>query len=143
MITLIGRDLAEKEFVFIFQGPTEICEDCRFKTSCIESLEAGRKYKIINVRDTEQKCQLHEGGTVKVVEVEKADINALIDSKKVHLGASLSYGPPDCDLDCMFHNLCFPEGLFPGDKCTFVKDLGKHDGACAKGFTLNKVIVSY
>jgi uncharacterized protein (UPF0179 family) len=143
MITLIGKDLAEEGFVFIFYGPAEACENCRFKSSCIESLEEGRKYKIINVRDTEQKCQLHEGGIVKVVEVEKADIDALVDSKKVHLGASLSYDPLDCNIDCIFHNLCFPEGLFSGDKCTFIKDLGKHEGACAKGLTLNKVVLSY
>ena len=143
MITLIGKDLAEEGFAFIFYGPAEECENCRFKSSCIESLEAGRKYKIVNVRDTEQKCQLHEGGIVKVVEVEKANINALIDSKKVHLGASLSYTPPDCNFDCVFHSLCFPEGLFSGDKCVFVKDLGKHDGVCAKGYTLNKVTISY
>lgn len=143
MITLIGKDLAEEGVVFIFHGPADVCESCRFKSSCIESLEKGRKYKIINIRDTEQKCQLHEGGTVKVVEVEKAKVTALIDSKKVHLGASLSYNPPECNFDCVFYHLCFPEGLFPGDKCTFVKDLGKHDEVCAKGFTLTKVILNY
>ena len=143
MITLIGKDLAEEGLVFIFHGSTEVCESCRFKSSCIESLEVGRKYKIISIRDTEQKCQLHDGDIVKVVEVEKANIDALIDSKKVHLGASLSYNPPKCNLDCIFHNLCFPEGLFPGDKCTFVKDFGKHDGDCANGFILNKVTISY
>lgn len=143
MITLIGKELAEEGSVFIFHGPVEVCESCRFKSSCIENLEVGRKYKIVNVRDTEQKCQLHEGGIVKVVEVEKAEIDALVDSKKVHLGASLSYNPPDCSFDCVFHNLCFPEGLFSGDKCTFVNDLGKHEGVCAKGFILNKVTVKY
>ena len=143
MITLIGKDLAEVGLVFFFYGSTEVCEGCRFKSSCIENLEVGRKYKIINVRDTEQKCKLHDGNIVQVVEVEKAEIDALIDSKKVHLGASLSYNPPDCNFNCIFHNLCFPEGLFSGDKCTFVKDLGKHKGDCAKGFMLNKVTISY
>ena len=143
MITLIGKDLAKEGLVFIFNGSAEICESCRFKSSCIENLELGRKYKIIKVRDTEQKCKLHDGESVKVVEVEKAEIEALIDSKKVHLGASLSFAPPDCDFNCIFHNLCFPEGLFPGDKCTFVKNLGKLEGDCAKGFMLNKVIMSY
>ncbi|MCL2157071.1 MAG: UPF0179 family protein [Methanobrevibacter sp.] len=143
MITLIGNDLAEEGLVFIFNGSAEVCESCRFKSSCIESLEEGRKYKIINVRDTEQKCQLHDGDSVKVVEVEKADIDALIDSKKVHLGASLTFTPPECNFDCIFNNLCFPEGLFSGDKCTFVKDLGKHEGDCAKGFILHKVTISY
>jgi len=143
MITLIGNDLAEEGLVFVFNGSAEACESCRFKSSCIESLEEGRKYKIISVRDTEQKCQLHDGESVKVVEVEKADIEALIDSKKDHLGASLTYTPPECDIDCIYRYLCFPEGLFPGDKCTIVKDLGKHGGSCAKGFTLHKVRISY
>ncbi len=143
MITLIGEDLAEKDSVFIFYGPAEVCENCRFKTSCIESLEEGRKYKIIDVKDTEQKCELHDGGNVKVVEIEKSDITTLINSKKAFEGSTISYNPPDCDLDCVFHDLCFPEGLFPEDKCTIVKNLEKHEGGCPKGFLLNKVILSY
>lgn len=142
MITLIGEDIAEKGSVFIFYGSTELCENCRFKASCIDSLEKGRKYKIVDVKDTKQKCELHNGN-VKVVEVEKANITSLIDSKKAFEGSTISYDYPNCDLECVFHEFCFPEGLYPEDKCTIIENTGKHDGNCDKGFSLNKVILKY
>ena len=53
MITLIGKDLAKEGNEFVFYGPAEECETCRFKASCVDSLEKNRKYKNIEVRDNE------------------------------------------------------------------------------------------
>lgn len=39
MITLIGKDLAKKGNEFIFYGSVDECENCRFKASCVDSLE--------------------------------------------------------------------------------------------------------
>lgn len=39
MITLIGKDLAKKGNEFIFYGSVDECESCRFKASCVDSLE--------------------------------------------------------------------------------------------------------
>jgi uncharacterized protein len=139
MITLIGEDLAETGLSFIYGGPAKVCESCRFKASCIDSLEEGRKYTITNVRDITQKCPVHEGGIVKAVEVELADIEAFLDSKKVFEGSNISYEPLNCDIDCIYHYLCFPEGLIKGDKCIIIKDLGKNKNICPKGFNLTKV----
>ncbi|KZX16149.1 hypothetical protein MBCUT_10150 [Methanobrevibacter cuticularis] len=142
MITLIGKDLAEEGLNFIFYGSSEICESCRFKASCIESLEEGRKYIIKNVKDIQQKCDLHDTGLVQSVEVEVADVETLVDTKKVFEGSTISFNPPDCDIECVFHHLCNPEGLKKGDKCTVIKDLGKHKGGCGKDFLLTKVVLS-
>ncbi|MDR0900177.1 MAG: UPF0179 family protein [Methanobrevibacter sp.] len=141
MITLIGKNLAKKNMSFVFQGSAEECESCRFKATCIDSLEEGRKYVIKNIKDIEQKCNVHDGGLVQAVEVEQADIEAFIDSKKVFEGSTTIYNAPNCDIHCVFHDLCFPEGLLAKDKCTIVKDLGKHNGACGKDFSLSKVIL--
>ena len=139
MITLIGEDLAEMGLSFIFDGPAEPCEKCRFKASCVDSLEKGRKYTITNVKDITQKCDVHNGGIVKSVEIELADIECFIDSKKVFVGSNLSYDSPDCDVKCIHHNYCFPEGLLKGDRCVIIKNLGKIDSDCAKGKNLTKV----
>jgi len=138
MITLIGEDLAEVGLSFIFEGSVKECESCRFKASCVDSLEKGRKYTITNLKDITQKCNIHNRGIVRVVEVELADIDALIDSK-VFEGSNISFEPPKCDIDCVYYNLCFPDGLKDGDKCIILKDLGKHENECAKGFNLTKV----
>ena len=61
MITLIGKDLAKKGQEFVFLGPAEDCEDCRFKSSCVGNLEENRKYVVVEVRDNEQKCPIHSG----------------------------------------------------------------------------------
>ena len=39
MITLIGKDLAQKGVEFVYFGSVEECENCRFKSSCVDSLE--------------------------------------------------------------------------------------------------------
>ena len=71
MITLIGKKLAKEGESFIFYEPAEECSTCRFKASCIDSLEEGHKYTITEVRDVEQKCPIHEDEKVQVVVVEK------------------------------------------------------------------------
>ena len=43
MITLIGKDLAKKGNEFIFYGSVDECESCRFKASCVDSLEKNIK----------------------------------------------------------------------------------------------------
>lgn len=139
MITLIGEDLAEVGLSFIFEGQVKECENCRFKASCVDSLEKGRKYIITKVKDITQKCPIHDSGIVNVVEVELADINALVDSKKVFEGSNISFESPDCDIDCIYYDLCFPDGLNDGDKCIILKNLGKKEHVCAKGLNLTKV----
>ena len=48
MITLIGKDLAKKGNEFIFYGSVDECENCRFKASCVDSLEKNSKYNNTN-----------------------------------------------------------------------------------------------
>lgn len=139
MITLIGEDLAKVGLSFIFDGPAESCEKCRFKASCVDNLEKGRKYTITNVKDIDQKCELHDKGIVKAVEIKRSDLEGFIDSKKVFVGSNITYETPDCDIECVFHKYCFPDGLIDGDRCVILENLGKQDGDCAKGFNLTKV----
>ena len=47
MITLIGKELAREGVSFIFHEPAEECESCRFKSSCVDSLEEGHRYTIV------------------------------------------------------------------------------------------------
>jgi uncharacterized protein (UPF0179 family) len=143
MITLMGKKIAKKGLVFMHCGPAQECETCRFKGTCVDSLKEGRMYIIRNIKDSEQNCPIHDGRKVKVVEVEEADINALVDSKGAFEGSMLSFKPPECDVDCKARNLCFPEGLYLGDKCKIVKNSGKSHINCSKGYDLSKVILKY
>ncbi|HMK54683.1 MAG TPA: UPF0179 family protein [Methanobacteriaceae archaeon] len=143
MITLIGTNLAEKGLKFMHYGPSSQCEGCRFKATCIDSLEEGRMYRIKDVKDAKQPCPIHNGGEVQVVEVDRALTKVLVDSKRAFEGSRFSYNPPQCNEDCSLRSLCFPEGLYKDDKCKIVKKLGKPKEKCPKGFELTRVLVKY
>jgi uncharacterized protein (UPF0179 family) len=143
LITLIGKKLAKKGLIFMHCGSAPECDECRFKGTCVDSLEEGRMYIIKNIKDSEQKCNLHEGHKVKVIEVEKANIKALVDSKRAFEGSMISIKHPQCEEECEMHDMCFPEGLYEEDKCKIVKTLGKPSKKCLKGYDLNRVILKY
>jgi len=143
MITLIGKDLAKKGQEFIFLGPAQECEKCRFKSSCIESLGLNRKYIVTEVRDNEQKCPIHDEEKVIPVQVERASIDLLTPSRNIFEGSTFTFNAPDCDENCEFHDLCFPEGLVENDKCIVLESIGKHKGECKKGYKLNKLNLGF
>ena len=143
MITLIGKDLAKEGQEFVFLGPADECENCRFKSSCVGNLELNRKYVVTGIKDTEQKCPIHAEETVIPVEVDRAKIDILTTSKNIFEGSTFTYEAPDCDENCDFHDLCFPEGLIENDKCIVLENIGKHKGDCKKGFKLNKLTLGF
>lgn len=143
MITLIGKDLAQKGVEFVFLGSAQECENCRFKASCIGNLELNRKYVITEVKDNEQKCPIHSQNLVIPVEVERAEIDVLTASKNIFEGSTFTYDAPECDENCEFHDLCFPDGLIDKDKCIVLKNQGKHKEGCKKGFILNKLTLGF
>lgn len=141
MITLIGNKLADKGLSFMHYGAASQCKNCRFKNTCIDTLEEGRIYFIKEVKDTQHPCPLHEGGVVRVVEVERAFVKGLINTKKAFEGSNIVFKPPECDLECELRELCFPEGLQPHDKCKILKNLGKPPFKCPKGLNLSLVLL--
>ena len=141
MITLIGKDLAKEGLIFTYNEPAEECGSCRFKSTCIDSLEQGRKYIITEVKNNEQNCPIHNTGHVNVVEVEKAEITAFIDAKKSFEGSTVVYTPPECGITCVYHKFCFPEGIKVDDKCTVDTIIEKNVSGCGKGYLLNKVLL--
>lgn len=143
MITLIGKDLAKKDQEFVFLGSAEECENCRFKSSCVGNLEENRKYVVVDVKDNEQKCPIHSGGSVVPVEVELAKIDLLTASKNIFEGSTFTFNAPNCDEKCDFHDLCFPEGLKENDKCIVLENDGKHKEECKKGYKLNKLTLGF
>lgn len=143
MITLIGSSLAEKGLEFMHYGAASACEKCRFKTTCIDSLEIGRIYVITDVKDTEHTCPIHEGGMVKVVEVEKSNIEALVDSKIAFEGSNILFNPTPCENNCEKKQLCSPPGLYADDRCKIIKNMGKPQFQCAKGLDLSLVILKF
>jgi hypothetical protein len=143
MITLIGKDLAKEGVEFVYLGPADECKDCKFKSTCVENLEENRKYIITEVKDNEQKCPIHSENMVIPVEIERAEIDILTTSKNIFEGSTFTFNAPECDENCEFQDLCFPEGLIENDKCIVIKNQGKHKDECKKGFKLNKLTLAF
>ena len=141
MITLIGKKLAKKGLIFEHNGTNSKCQNCRFKSTCVDSLEEGRFYIITEVKNTTHKCELHDEHIVHVVNVEKAPRIALINSKKAFEGSNISLDYNDCGFDCKMHELCYPNGIYPKDKCKIVKIENKLSEKCYKNYDLTKVIL--
>ncbi|MDW8036392.1 MAG: UPF0179 family protein [Candidatus Korarchaeum sp.] len=48
-MTLVPSRFALKGFRFVFIGPSILCKDCKYKNTCVEGMEVGRVYEIIEV----------------------------------------------------------------------------------------------
>ena len=127
MITLVSSSIARKGYTFIHEGETpRECEKCRFRNTCIDNLEKGRRYTIVDVRKIKHPCLL--GGTVTVVDVSEPEIVLFLDSKLTFEGMSIVY-QQECT-GCEIAEMCMPPGLKKGDKVQIVEILG--DAPCKK-----------
>jgi len=138
-ITLIGVDLAKIGTEFVFNGPTNECETCKLKNTCL-NLDLGRRYRIVAVRgNMKHDCALHDIG-VKAVEVMESPSVAAIDSKNAFVGSRILYKQNECEtFDCKIYELCHPSGVASDEKYVISAVLGDVPGACAEGKSLKLV----
>jgi len=131
-VTLVGIKQAKKGFKFIHLGPSEQCNNCPLYKTCMGNLEKGRVYEVVEVRNIKHSCSLHEEG-VMVVEVQEAEIEAIIDKKVAFEGAIITFHPQKCsEGSCKFLKSCFPPGLKDGDKCK-IKEIKEKNVECKLG----------
>ena len=139
LITLIGVRQAKEGYAFIHHGPSTLCEDCKYRRVCIESLEVGRIYEVVGLREKGFPCKLHEAG-VRVVEVTESDIWTVLSHKLAIEGAVITFQPQECDMQtCKSYEKCVPRGLFKGDRCT-ISEIGEKI-VCPKGLLLVRVVL--
>jgi len=137
-VTLLSSKIARKGYVFIHEGGAEECEKCPFRKVCIESLENGRVYEVVKVRDKKHYCKLTEGEVV-VVEVKPAKIDVAIEAKKAIEGIIVSYRLKRCEEKCPNIVYCIPIGLKEGDRIKILKIF--ESLKCPKGEKLVKCSV--
>ncbi len=138
ILTLVGVKQAKKGAKFVHIGHAKLCEDCELFKVCIGNLEPNRIYQIIDIRNIEHPCKIHEDG-VRVVEVEYSNIKAVLEAKQAIPGATITYSPIGCDFyHCPHIDICKPSGLFEGDKCIIEEVLEKID-ECRAGKALRVV----
>ncbi|MHA1648774.1 MAG: UPF0179 family protein [Candidatus Helarchaeota archaeon] len=141
ILTLIGVKLARKNRKFLFTGPADECATCppTLKSVCLENLEKGCIYEIIEIRNIIHPCAVHKDGAV-VVEVQKAPIKIAIAAKLAYEGAIISFTISNCDnLSCGNHQYCSPVGLPKDGKYKILKVFGNLPYPCEKGKQLKLV----
>ncbi|MBS1263431.1 MAG: hypothetical protein MAG715_00612 [Methanonatronarchaeales archaeon] len=137
-VTLIGKLNAREGEEFVFEGTQEQCYSCSLRRTC-GALVAGRRYRVVGLRDGRvQKCPLHEGG-VNAVEVEETAIEAAVPSKKAVRGSRVSVSPPNgCTDDCEVWTICHPGGV-DGRKLVIEDVVGSTKSDCPLGIDLQVV----
>jgi len=139
VITLVGELQAKKGETFAYNGPLSECRDCKLKTICF-NLDAGKWYRIANVRSIHHECKIHENG-VRVVEAELVGIPASIPSKSAIEGTVIAFEPRRCgEFSCASYKLCNPVGISPGAKYRVTSVL--EDVDCEDGRALRKVLLA-
>ncbi|MEM0268347.1 MAG: UPF0179 family protein [Candidatus Korarchaeum sp.] len=122
-MTLVPSRLASRGFRFIFIGPSSLCKDCKYRNTCVEGMEVGRLYEVVDVSERKRfQCPLHE--EVSLASVRKASLEVAVPKSLVE-GATILYKSVDCkSLSCENYRFCKPEGLKPGDKLSVLREKG-------------------
>ena len=139
IVTLVGKGQAEVGKAFIHRGPGSKCVNCKYYKVCVENVESGRVYEIIKIRDKTLFCEQYEI-EMQVVEVVNAKITAATSAKQAIPGAVITFRTPRCEEEkCVFHDICFPEGLKSGDRCVVLEVI--QNVQCPLGFPRKKTVL--
>ncbi len=141
ILTLIGVKSAKKKQKFLFSGSSKECDNCNssLKSVCINNLEKGCIYEILNIRDVVHPCPVH--GEVAVVEVRKTPIRTAIEAKFGYVeGATINFKFPECDeVSCLNYKYCKPIGIIKEKKYKILKILGELPDVCELGRKLKLI----
>jgi len=120
-ITIVGVNQARLGYAFLFQGPTSMCKNCDLYKVCVENLESGRVYRIVDLGKKKLSCKLlQEEGFV--VEVEESPIEVCLDRRLAIRDAVITFNPASCGIGgCENHEKCIPVGLVAGDRCKVIE----------------------
>jgi uncharacterized protein (UPF0179 family) len=84
-------------------------------------------YEVVGLRDTVHECPVHEG-SVRVVEVERKQINAAIPRKLAIDGSTITFENRKCEnLGCENRIYCHPVCLKDGTKSRITSIIGELD----------------
>jgi uncharacterized protein (UPF0179 family) len=138
-ITVVGLKQSKTGFQFLHEKPLTECASCRLYKVCMTNLEANRVYEIIEVREKNFPCSIHEEG-VRVVKVVEADQEAAINPKFVFPQALITLTTQEChNLSCFHYATCLPQGLKNGDKVKILEV--KEAISCPEGHSLVQVVL--
>ncbi|HKZ58619.1 MAG TPA: UPF0179 family protein [Candidatus Thermoplasmatota archaeon] len=137
---MLGELQAKVGERFVFQGPNDgadaACAPCRLKGICF-NLEPGETFEVAAVRDKDHPCYLHEGGKVRVVEVDRATHDVILPARGIVEGGSMLYPERSCEFrGCPKWRQCVGAPLRPNFSYRVV-EAGPAE-PCPLGFALRR-----
>ncbi len=128
---------AKKGSRFRFAGPNkgEECVGCPYQKLCF-GLEPHHAYEVVALRDLTHPCNLHDGGRVRVAQVEEVPFRSSIETRHLR-GTAAPWEAIPCGMpECPTYALCHPVGTAPGRH-----QIVKAGAAlpCPAGFELTRV----
>ncbi len=141
VITFIAKNLAKPGYRFQHMGESEKCKTCKMFQVCIQPLEVGRIYEVVEILENEFECPVHEE-QIKVVRVKETEKEVGMPTNMIFSGATTSFQPQEClDLICEFMKFCVPVGLKEGDKVRISKIIRKNLN-CGEGKEISIALVA-
>ncbi len=139
-ITLVGERQAVSGQEFVYRGPQPECRECRVKSACLNQ-DAGRRYRILRVREVAHPCLLNEE-RARVVEVEPAPPECSLPVRGAVEGAILAYEPLVCaNAACPNYRICHPVGIDRGTRLQILHVGTELD--CPLGYEIAPARVAY
>ncbi|MDH3365278.1 MAG: UPF0179 family protein [Thermoplasmata archaeon] len=139
LVTVVGKKQCKEGFEFVFGGPLAECRDCKVRNVCFH-LEENRRYRVKSIRDVQHECRIHEEG-VRVVEVEKIPLRAMIPAKAALEGAMLTFEESECrSLSCPNYRMCKPLGALEGMRFK-IASVENAEVQCEKGERLRVALL--
>ena len=140
-IALVGKRNARVGYEFQYIGLSHDCRECPLKNVC-GSLEQGKIYRVVSMRDKEHPCRSHDMNSVATVEVEEMPAEIVVPRKIAIEGTIFTYEGSKCDRhNCKYYTECNIMGLKNGTRLKIEKIIENVD--CPDGRQLSKVLVRW
>ncbi|MGP8077916.1 MAG: UPF0179 family protein [Thermoplasmata archaeon] len=136
-ITLLAVAESQVGYEFIYQGGGPPCRTCPFRHACL-TLDAGRRYQVVRVRDVTHPCALQETDA-HVVEVKPVARPLVVDARSAIVGSQVEVGRFPCRrLDCPNWSICAGPSLPPKQRYR-IESTEAEAAECRIGRTLKRV----
>lgn len=136
-ITLLSVSESKVGFEFVYQGGGPPCRTCPYRHACL-TLDPGRRYQVVRVRDVTHPCALQETDA-HVVEVQPVARSLLVDARSAIVGSQVEVARFPCRrLDCPNWSICAGPSL-PAKQRYRIERADPDPAECRIGRTLKRV----
>lgn len=134
LISFVPKAVATIGYQFTHQGATKICEKCQFIQVCINQLEIGSSYEVVEIKNKEHPCLIDDSIMV-VCKVRKINDLLSVQNQKYLENLVLTRKPIDCpEILCDNYDYCVSTKYKQSSKVKIIRK--KKNINCPLGYDL-------